>query len=376
MPDIKNVISEYIKLDGEKTVLTGICPFCSGKIIVSCDNDYYHCFNCGAGGDSVDFIQRINHCDCIQAAEYLDRPIPKDYEATQKVKEKIYEINREAAKFYYKQLANSRKALKYVQSRCLTSSTLQHFGLGYAPDSGFQLVNYLKKQGYTAAEMIQANLANESKTGHLYDRFYDRIMFPIVDLNNHVVGFGGRILTDEKPKYLNSSNTPVFNKCRNLYGLHFAKDKADGQLILVEGYMDVIALHQAGIENAIATLGTALTVEQAMIIKQSCSEVVVCYDADEPGQRATNRALQILRTQGITTKVLYIPDGKDPDEFIKVHGADELRQLIKLSECELSYKLRKLKENYNMEKPEEKIKYLMMAASIITNKEDVSKIIN
>ena len=140
--------------------------------------------------------------------------------------------------------------------------------------------------------------------------------------------------------------------------------------------MDVIALHQAGIENAIATLGTALTVEQAMIIKQSCSEVVVCYDADEPGQRATNRALQILRTQGITTKVLYIPDGKDPDEFIKVHGADELRQLIKLSECELSYKLRKLKENYNMEKPEEKIKYLMMAASIITNKEDVSKIIN
>ena len=325
----KDVISEYIKLEGNNPILTGICPFCSGKIIVSCDNDYYHCFNCGAGGDSVDFIQRINHCDCIQAAEYLDRPIPKDYEATQKVKEKI-------------------------------------------PDSGFQLVNYLKKQGYTAAEMIQANLANESKSGHLYDRFCDRIMFPIIDLNNRVVGFGGRIMTDEKPKYLNSSNTPVFNKCRNLYGLYAAK--ANGQLILVEGYMDVIALHQAGIENAIATLGTALTEEQAMIIKQFCSEVVVCYDADEPGQKATNRALQILRLQGIKTKVLVVPDGKDPDEFIKAHGADEFRQLIKFSECELSYKLRKLNESYNMEKPEVKMKYLMKAASIITNKEDVNLI--
>lgn len=220
--------------------------------------------------------------------------------------------------------------------------------------------------------MIQANLANESKSGHLYDRFCDRIMFPIVDLNNHVVGFGGRILTDEKPKYLNSSNTPVFNKCRNLYGLHAAK--ANGQLILVEGYMDVIALHQAGIENAIATLGTALTEEQAMIIKQFCSEVVVCYDADEPGQKATNRALQILNSQGITTKVLSIPDGKDPDEFIKAHGADEFRQLIKFSESELSYRIRKLRENYNMKKPEEKMQYLMKAASIITNKEDVNLI--
>ena len=185
----KNVISEYLKLEGEKPVLTGICPFCSGKIIVSCDNDYYHCFNCGAGGGSVDFIQRIKHYSCIEAAEFLHKPIPNDYEATQKIRTRIYEINREAAKFYYKQLANSRKALQYVQSRCLSPSTLQHFGLGYAPDSGFQLVNYLKKQGYTAAEMIQANLANESKTGHLYDRFCDRIMFPIVDLNNHVVGY-------------------------------------------------------------------------------------------------------------------------------------------------------------------------------------------
>ena len=368
----KDVISEYIKLEGNNPILTGICPFCSGKIIVSCDNGYYHCFNCGAGGDSIDFIQRVKHYSCIEAAEFLHKPIPNDYEATQKIRTRIYEINREAAKFYYKQLANSRKALQYVQSRCLSPSTLQHFGLGYAPDSGFQLVNYLKKQGYTAAEMIQANLANESKSGHLYDRFCDRIMFPIIDLNNRVVGFGGRIMTDEKPKYLNSSNTPVFNKCRNLYGLYAAK--ANGQLILVEGYMDVIALHQAGIENAIATLGTALTEEQAMIIKQFCSEVVVCYDADEPGQKATNRALQILRLQGIKTKVLVVPDGKDPDEFIKAHGADEFRQLIKFSECELSYKLRKLNESYNMEKPEEKMKYLMKAASIITNNEDVNLI--
>ena len=168
----------------------------------------------------------------------------------------------------------------------------------------------------------------------------------------------------------------MFNKCRNLYGLHFAKDKADGQLILVEGYMDVIALHQAGIENAIATLGTALTEEQAMIIKQFCSEVVVCYDADEPGQKATNRALQILDSQEITTKVLRIPDGKDPDEFIKAHGVDEFRFLIQNAESELSYRIRKLKENHNMKKPEEKMQYLMMAASIITNKEDISKIIN
>ena len=350
----KDVISEYIKLEGNNPILTGICPFCSGKIIVSCDNDYYHCFNCGAGGDSIDFIQRVKHYSCIEAAEFLHKPIPNDYEATQKIRTRIYEINREAA------------------SRCLSPSTLQHFGLGYAPDSGFQLVNYLKKQGYTAAEMIQANLANESKSGHLYDRFCDRIMFPIIDLNNRVVGFGGRIMTDEKPKYLNSSNTPVFNKCRNLYGLYAAK--ANGQLILVEGYMDVIALHQAGIENAIATLGTALTEEQAMIIKQFCSEVVVCYDADEPGQKATNRALQILNSQGITTKVLSIPDGKDPDEFIKAHGADEFRQLIKFSESELSYRIRKLRENYNMKKPEEKMQYLMKAASIITNKEDVNLI--
>ena len=232
-----------------------------------------------------------------------------------KLKTRILEANREAARFYHRMLytPEGRQALDYLRGRGLSEKTIIHFGLGYSPRDRFELVNHLKSKGFSGNEIIQANLANQSQKGYPFDRFSDRVMFPIIDLRGNVIGFGGRIMSDIKPKYLNTSDTPVFNKSRNLFALQFAKNKANGQLILVEGYMDVIALHQAGFENAVATLGTSLTQDQAMIIKRYCDEVVICYDADEAGQKATQRAIGILRPTGVKIKILTVPNGKDPD---------------------------------------------------------------
>lgn len=377
--NIADVIGSYVTLKKAGRGLVGLCPFHNEKspsFSVSPENGFFHCFGCGVGGDVITFIKRIENLDYVEAVKLLAQragmTVPEDNrnDGMAALRSRIYEANREAARFYHKQLytPEGREALNYLRGRQLTEKTIIHFGLGYAPKSRFELVNHLKSKGFSGTELIQANLANESKRGHPFDRFCDRVMFPIIDLRGNVIGFGGRIMSDLKPKYLNTAETPVFNKSRNLFALQFAKNKAKGQLILVEGYMDVIALHQAGFENAVATLGTALTQEQATVIKRYCDEVVICYDADEAGQKATARAISILRPTGLNIRILTVPNGKDPDEFIKAHGDQgpaRFRMLLEKSGNDVEFRLNKLRTRYNTDITEQRVEFLTEAARLV-----------
>lgn len=377
--DIADVVSSYVTLKRSGRNLMGLCPFHTEKtpsFSVVPENGFFHCFGCGEGGDAITFIRKIENLDYVEAIKLLagrvGMTVPENStdNSMGKLKTRIYEANREAARFYHKQLytPQGRRALDYLRGRQLSEKTIVHFGLGYSPSSRFELVNHLKSKGFSGSELIAANLANQSKNGNAYDRFSDRVMFPIIDLRGNVIAFGGRIMSDIKPKYLNTSDTPVFNKSRNLFALQFAKNKADGQLILVEGYMDVIALHQAGFENAVATLGTALTNEQANLIKRYCNTVVICYDADEAGQKATQRAIGILRPTGLKVKVLTVPNGKDPDEFIKSHGEQgsaRFRKLLDNSGNDIEYRLNKLRASYDTDNSEQQAEFLTQAAVLV-----------
>ena len=350
---IEDVIGEYVKLKRSGRGLMGLCPFHGEKtpsFSVSPDLGIYHCFGCQEGGDVIQFIRKIENLDYVDAVKLLAQKagmtIPENSfdQGSYRLRQRIYEANRETARFYVKALytPEGKEALNYLLERKLTPKTITHFGLGYSPKSRSALVNHLKSKGFSSTEMIQANLANQSQKGNAYDRFTDRVMFPIIDLQKRVIAFGGRIMSDIKPKYLNTSDTPVFSKSRNLFALQFAKNEAHGQLILVEGYMDVIALHQAGFQNAVATLGTALTKEQATLLKRYCDEIVICYDADRAGQTATARAIDILRPTGLNVKILTVPNGKDPDEFIKSHGdqgAARFRMLLEKCGNDIDYRM-------------------------------------
>lgn len=377
--NIADVIGQYVKLKKSGRGLMGLCPFHGEKtpsFSVSPELGVYHCFGCHEGGDVIQFVRKIENLDYVDAVKWLAQKagmtVPEDGEdrAASNLRQRIFEANREAAKFYVRQLytPDGKEALDYLLKRQLLPKTITHFGLGYSPKSRFALVNYMKGKGFSETELIQANLANRSQKGHAYDRFTDRVMFPIIDLQKRVIGFGGRIMSDIKPKYLNTSDTPVFSKSRNLFALQFAKNQAHGQLILVEGYMDVIALHQAGFENAVATLGTALTREQALIIKRYCDEVVICYDADNAGQQATARAIEIMRPLGLNIRVLTVPDGKDPDEFMKSHGDQgpgRFRMLLEKSGNDMDYRLQKLRGRYNLEITRQRVDFLTEACRLV-----------
>lgn len=379
--DITDVISSYVNLKKAGRNLVGLCPFHNEKtpsFSVSPQNGFFHCFGCGVGGDVITFIKRIENLDYLDAVKLLAQragmavPEENGNKGMTALRNRIYEANREAARFFHKKLytPEGAQALSYLRNRGLTEKTIIHFGLGYSPKSRFELVNHLKGKGFSTQEIIQANLANKSERGYPFDRFSDRVMFPIIDLRGNVIGFGGRIMSDIKPKYLNTSDTPAFNKSRSLFAMQFAKNKADGQLILVEGYMDVIALHQAGFENAVATLGTALTQEQAGVLRRYCDEIVICYDADEAGQKATARAISILRPTGLNIRVLTVPSGKDPDEFIRSYGDQgpgRFRMLLEKSGSDADFRMRKLRDKYNLEITEQRIEFLTEAARLIAS---------
>ena len=379
--DITDVISSYVNLKKAGRNLVGLCPFHNEKtpsFSVSPQNGFFHCFGCGVGGDVITFIKRIENLDYLDAVKLLAQragmavPEENGNRGMTALRNRIYEANREAARFFHKKLytPEGAQALSYLRNRGLTEKTIIHFGLGYSPKSRFELVNHLKGKGFSTQEIIQANLANKSERGYPFDRFSDRVMFPIIDLRGNVIGFGGRIMSDIKPKYLNTSDTPAFNKSRSLFAMQFAKNKADGQLILVEGYMDVIALHQAGFENAVATLGTALTQEQAGVLRRYCDEIVICYDADEAGQKATARAISILRPTGLNIRVLTVPSGKDPDEFIRSYGDQgpgRFRMLLEKSGSDADFRMRKLRDKYNLEITEQRIEFLTEAARLIAS---------
>ena len=320
---------------------------------------------------------KIENLDYIEAVKFLAQragmSLPEDSvdDSMSKLRNRVFEANREAARFFYSKLYSKEgtDALKYLHNRALSDNTIKRFGLGYSPDSRYALTNHLKSKGFTDNELIAANLVFKSRNGnYVVDRFVNRVMFPIIDVRGNVIAFGGRIMSDQKPKYLNTSDTIVFNKSHNLFSLNNAKNSGTRRLILCEGYMDVIAVNQAGFTDAVATLGTALTAEQAMLMKRYCDEVVICYDADEAGQKATSRAISILRNTGLNVRVLTIPDGKDPDEFIKKNGeqgAAAFKNILENSGNDVEYQLFKLKKNYDLTTSDGKFAYLSQAVKVL-----------
>ncbi len=381
--NIADIVSNYVTLKSKGGKLFGLCPFHNEKTpsfnVVDQDG-YFYCFGCGQGGDVVSFIMKVENLDFIDAIRYLAQrsnlEMPQDSGMSSDLSElrkTLYKINRETAKFYYKSLYTSEgaEALKYLRERQLHESTIKHFGLGYSPSTKYALVDHLKNLGFKESDMVQANVAIQSKYNNTYiDRFVNRVMFPIIDTRGNVIAFGGRILGDGVPKYLNTSDTLLFKKSINLFALNFAKNKKEDNLILAEGYMDVIALHQAGFQNSVATLGTALTAQQATLIKRYTNKVTICYDSDEAGKKATSRASEILRVTDLQVKVLTLKGAKDPDEFIKMHkenGAYEFKKLIENSNNDIVYKLENLKNNYNLNQYEDKIQYSNEATKIIAS---------
>ena len=380
--DISDVISGYVNLKRRGRNLVGLCPFHSEKtpsFNIYPENGSFYCFGCGTGGDVITFIMKIENLDYIEAVRFLaqraglEMPENTYDDGMAKMRNRILEANREAARFYYKCLYTPQgsAALNYLHSRALTDNTIKRFGLGYSPSSRFALCDHLRKLGFNDNEIVAANLAFKSYDGkRIVDRFSDRAMFPIIDLRGNVIAFGGRIMSDQKPKYLNTSDTIAFKKSSNLFSLNNAKNTGERVLILCEGYMDVIALNQAGFKNAVATLGTALTSEQALLMKRYADEVIICYDADEAGQKATARAISILRDVGMAIRIISIPDGKDPDEFIRVRGDKgpvAFKNILENSGNDVEYRLFKLKQIHDVTRPDSKVAYMTEALKIIAS---------
>lgn len=376
---IEEIASSYVNLKRRGKTLLGLCPFHNEKtpsFNIYPENNSFYCFGCNKGGGVFQFVMEAENLAFPDAVRWLAQragmTVPEEGrdDGMARLRTRILEINREAGRFFYKTLSSpeGKAGLDYLLGRGLDPQTIRHFGLGYAPESGFALVNHLKSLGYSASEMQAADVARLSRNGNPYDRYRSRVMFPIFDLRGNVVAFGGRILTDEKPKYINTSDTPVYHKSSGLFAMNFAKDSGSRQLILAEGYMDVIALHRAGFTNAIASLGTSLTEEQARIIKRYADEAVICYDSDEAGQRATQRAIPILKNTGLLVKVVTVPGNKDPDEFMRAYGKDgpaRFKQLLEAGGNDTEYRLSKIKAKYDLRTEDGKSRYLQEALSTV-----------
>ena len=367
---IDEVISSYVTLKRAGSNFSGVCPFHSEKtpsFTVFPATRSFYCFGCGAGGDVITFIMRAENLDYLSALEFLANrvgiTIPQGNERAEVgvQRKRIYQMNLEAAKFFRACLFDPKigaDALRYLsEERRLSGAVIKHFGLGYSPNSFGMLTDHMKKLGFTDEELMAGFLCGKSqKTGRPYDYFRNRVMFPIIDVAGNVIAFGGRVMDDSKPKYLNSSDTPGFKKSRNLFALNYARKNCEDRLILCEGYMDVIALHAAGFENAVATLGTAITSEQARLISKYTKNVVISYDMDNAGRTAADKAMKLLAEVGVDVKVLNMTGAKDPDEYIKKFGPDKFGQLINRSQTGFDYKLSKILEGYDLSIGEDKIK--------------------
>lgn len=375
--EIEPLISSYVSLRRMSDTYKGLCPFHSEKspsFTVYPKTSSFYCFGCGIGGDAVTFIRQIEHLDYPDALQFLAKRagitiIDDDknkYVREEKKfnRDRMFKMNVEAAKFFHDSLkANTpeaRAALAYfTEKRGLSLSTVKHFGLGYAPNSYDALINHMLSKGYTKDELVAGFLAGKSDKGTYYDAFRGRVMFPIIDVSGNVIAFGGRAMDNEtKPKYKNSSDTPVYKKTRHVYALNFARLASQESLILCEGYMDVIALHAAGFTNAVATLGTAITSDQARLMGRYTKKVIICYDSDEAGQKAASKALRILTDAGVDVRVVSVPGSKDPDEYIKTFGADKFRDVLNDAKIEFEYKLENLLLKYDINLPQDKIKVL------------------
>lgn len=379
---IEDVFSSYTSLKKHGSTSKCLCPFHSEKTpscTVYSDTQSFYCFGCGAGGDVISFIKRIENLSYIEAVRFLAEragiSMPENdgrSDESARKKARTYEINREAAKFFFKYLLSGpdKRGLEYFKERKLTPQTIKKYGLGYAPDDWHVLRDHLRSLGYRDEELITADVCKYSDRG-AYDNFRGRVMFPIIDLRGNVIAFGGRIIGDKKgPKYVNTADTPVFKKSRNLFSLNHAKNSSSKRLILAEGYMDVISINQAGFENVVATLGTALTPEQARLMSQYASEIIISYDSDEAGQTATRRAINLLSAAGLNTKILKIPDAKDPDEYIKKFGSTRFRLLLDGADDAVSFELEKCKAGLDLNAENDKYTYLKKAVSVLASLED------
>ncbi len=383
--DIESLIGSYVSLKRAGSNLKGLCPFHSEKTpsftVYPQDNSFY-CFGCGAGGDAITFIRKRENLDYPDAVEflanragitiikeerggaYLDKPrIDRN---------RMLKMNTDAAKYFHKRLFDdtpeAKIALSYfTEKRRLSLATIKHFGLGYAPNSFDKFSKYMLHLGYTYDELVAGFLCGKNdERGTYYDAFRNRVMFPIIDVSGNVIAFGGRVLDDSKPKYKNSSDTPVFKKSRNLFALNFARHHCQDSLILCEGYMDVIAMHAAGFENAVATLGTAITAEQARMMSRYTKKVIISYDADEAGQKAAMRAVKMLSDVGLDVTILKVPGAKDPDEYINTFGADKFRQVLDDSKTRFEYNMDNILAKYDINLSQDKVKALYEVEKVIS----------
>ena len=377
---IEDVVSQYVNLKRSGSNLFGLCPFHGEKtpsFSVSPDKGIYYCFGCHKGGSVINFemeIEGLSYPDAVRAlAKRAGMEVPEDeqYQSRYRQQERLWALHKEAARFFHSRLYApiGANALQYATGRGMPKSILTKFGIGYAPDSWTDLVDYLRSKNYTDQELRDSGLVTVSqKNGNLFDRFRDRLMFPIIDVRGNVIGFGGRIMNSSDKsaaKYLNSPETLIFNKRKNLFALNLAKKSKLGYLILVEGYMDAIALHQYGFDCAVASLGTALTEDGANLLSRYTEQVVLIYDGDEAGQNATQRAIPILEKAGLQVKVLKMRDAKDPDEYLKKFGADRFRILLEESANRVEYQLNAILKKYDLRDDEQKVQYLQESAGLI-----------
>ena len=373
---IEDVVGQYVSLKRSGANMFGLCPFHGEKTAsfsVNPTKGIYYCFGCHKGGGAVNFmmeIEGLSYPDAVRAlAKRAGMEVPEDeqYQSRYRAQERLWALMKEAGRFFHSQLYTPAGAecLAYVQKRGLSKSIVTRFGIGFAPNSWNALVDAMRKKGYTDKELKDADLVGE-KNGRIYDRFRNRLMFPIIDVRGNVIGFGGRVLDDSKPKYLNSNETLIFNKRKNLFGLNFAKKTKEPYMILVEGNIDVVALHQFGFDNAIASLGTSLTEEQVNLLSHYTEQVVLTYDGDEAGQRAAQRAIPMLEKAGIQVRVLQVKDAKDPDEFLHKFGADRFKLLLEECANRVEYQLAGIERKYNLSVDEERVRFIQEAAEFIS----------
>lgn len=376
--DIVDLVSEYVRLNKKGRNYWGLCPFHSEKtpsFSVSADKQIYKCFGCGKGGGAINFVMEVDSLPFIDAVKVLAKRANMEVPETgtspgmRERRQKLLEINKAAARVFHRWLyqPEGTEALAYLQKRGLSKATLTRFGLGFAPNRWDGLITALSEQGYDKRDLLEAGLAVSNKDGRIYDRFRNRVMFPIIDIRGEVIGFGGRVMDDSTPKYLNSPDTPVYNKSRNVFALNISKKSKAGRVILTEGYMDTISLHQAGFDSAVASLGTSLTAEHAQLLSRYFQHAVIAYDGDGAGVSAAQRAIPLLEKAGLSVKVLRMRGAKDPDEFIKKFGREAFAKLLDESENHIDYRLEQIRRKYTLEDDAQRVEFLREATGLIAS---------
>lgn len=373
--DIEDVISTYVTLKRRGATLVGLCPFHNEKtpsFTVYPATQSFYCFGCGAGGDAITFLKKIENLDYLDAVKTLAQraglQMPQEGfdDSLSKRRRRILEMNREAARFYHSVLLSpeGKVGYDYYIGRALSAATINHFGLGFAPNQWDALLKHMRAKGYQPAELVDAGLARKGQKGY-YDNFRNRVMTPIIDVRGNVIAFGGRVLDDSKPKYINTGDTLVYKKTNELFALNFAKDSKEDALILCEGYMDVIAMHQAGFTNAVAGCGTALTTEQVRLISRYAKEVILTYDADEAGQKALQKAMTLFDQTDVKVRIPTLVGGKDPDEIIRTYGRDKFKGMLEGASNETEFRLLALRRQYNLATTQGKIDFIGGALQIL-----------